>query len=91
VYDPTTDQWLKKADMPTPRWYFSTSAVNGKIYALGGRSNWDVPPLATVEEYTPEGWPFAIFPWGKRAAIWGSIKSHGARLKAPVYFKENEK
>lgn len=29
-------QWTKKADMPTPRSSLSTSAVKGKIYAIGG-------------------------------------------------------
>lgn len=51
-YDPVTDTWTQKADMPTPRGC-STSAVNGKIYAFGGRgSNDDI--LSTVEEYDPE-------------------------------------
>ena len=35
-YDPETDTWTKKADMPTDRAYLSSSAVNGKIYAIGG-------------------------------------------------------
>jgi RNA polymerase sigma factor (sigma-70 family) len=43
--------WTKKADMPTARMELSASAVNGKIYAIGG---WRVPPpLSTVEEYDP--------------------------------------
>ena len=35
-YDPATDTWTKKADMPIPRTYISTCAVNDKIYAIGG-------------------------------------------------------
>jgi hypothetical protein len=35
-YDPKTNTWTKKANMPTPRVALSTSAVNGKIYAIGG-------------------------------------------------------
>ena len=35
-YDPATDTWTKKADMPTGRFALSTSVVNGKIYAIGG-------------------------------------------------------
>jgi len=56
-YDPLTDTWTRKADMPTPRYQVQTEAVNGKIYAIGG---WDVlnPPnsviYSTVEEYDPK-------------------------------------
>lgn len=36
-YDPVTNKWTKKADMPTGRAGLSTSVVNGFIYALGGQ------------------------------------------------------
>jgi hypothetical protein len=52
VYDPATDTWTRKADMPTPRTFLSTSAVNGKIYAIGGCSVFETA-FATVEEYDP--------------------------------------
>ena len=56
-YDPVTDTWTLKADMPTPRAVLSTSVVNGKIYAIGGEAEhltlesraW----VSTVEEYDP--------------------------------------
>jgi N-acetylneuraminic acid mutarotase len=53
-YDPATDTWTSKADMPTPRACVSTSAVNGKIYAIGGSPGtpW-YQGLTTVEEYDP--------------------------------------
>ncbi|MBM3212557.1 hypothetical protein FJZ33_10065 [Candidatus Poribacteria bacterium] len=52
VYDPKTDKWTRKADMPTPRRIDnSVSAVNGKIYAIGGASN--NSDLSAVEEYDP--------------------------------------
>lgn len=53
-YDPTSDTWTKKADIPTARWALSTSAVDRKIYAIGGHSGsggWDVH--STVEVYNP--------------------------------------
>ena len=52
VYDPATDTWDKKADMPTHRAIFGHSIVNGKIYVIGGLS---IPgPLrAIVEAYDP--------------------------------------
>ena len=51
VYDPATDTWKKKADMPTARGWFSTSVVNGKIYAIGGGVGGLV--FSTVEVYDP--------------------------------------
>ena len=55
---PKGDVWrVKHTPMPTKRVGFSTSAVNGKIYAIGG-TDWDDKPrhgvvLRTVEEYDP--------------------------------------
>jgi len=48
------DTWTRKADMPTARWFHSTSAVNGKIYAIGGDATGS-RTLATsnMEEYDP--------------------------------------
>jgi N-acetylneuraminic acid mutarotase len=46
------DPWTTKTDMPTARIYLSTSAVNGKIYAIGGASRVEVG-ISTVEEYDP--------------------------------------
>jgi len=51
-YDPVTDTWTKKADMPTPRMMLSTCVNNGKIYAIGGWGG-AIPPLTNVEEYDP--------------------------------------
>ena len=76
-YDPTTDTWTKKADMPTARYAHSTSAANGKIYAIGGTFFWPPPESfsTAVEEYTPEGWPFTpVSPQGKLTTTWGEIK-----------------
>lgn len=52
-YDPATNKWLQKADMPTPRYSLSASSVNGKIYAIGGRGGRGVDYLTTVEEFDP--------------------------------------
>jgi len=51
-YNPATDTWVRKADMPTARSQLSASAVNGKIYAIGGRDAQDTT-LSAVEEYDP--------------------------------------
>ncbi len=44
-------KWTKKAAMPTARYSLSASAVNGKIYAIGGRN--EAGTLSIVEEYNP--------------------------------------
>jgi N-acetylneuraminic acid mutarotase len=36
AYDPKTDTWTARADMPTPRSHMTVSAYGGKIYATGG-------------------------------------------------------
>jgi len=55
VYDPATDTWTRKADIPRARCDFSASVVNGKIYVIGGVSGRGLnrPALATVEVYDP--------------------------------------
>jgi RNA polymerase sigma factor (sigma-70 family) len=44
--------WAKKADMPTARDEFSSSVVNGRIYAIGGQPG-NGPILSALEEYDP--------------------------------------
>jgi N-acetylneuraminic acid mutarotase len=57
-YDPATDTWTKKADMPTARCGLATSVVNGIIYAIGGQGPGFGPNagggfFSTVEAYDP--------------------------------------
>ena len=73
-YDPKEDKWTKKTDMAFARWLLSTAVVDGKVYAIGGQSA-AVNLVTTVEEYTPEGWPFAISPQGKLPSKWGMLKA----------------
>jgi N-acetylneuraminic acid mutarotase len=55
-YDPTTDTWTWKAEMPTKRTFLCACAVEGKIYAFGGvtagvpRAVWNP---ATLDVYDP--------------------------------------
>ena len=37
VYDPASGRWTRGRDLATPRGWFSTSTVNGKVYVVGGR------------------------------------------------------
>jgi N-acetylneuraminic acid mutarotase len=57
-YDPVTDTWVEKADMPTARLTLATEVVDGRIYAIGGHLAEPAPEsgaagLSTVEEYDP--------------------------------------
>jgi N-acetylneuraminic acid mutarotase len=53
AYNPQTDTWTQKQNMPTPRFALRTYLVNNKIYALGG-SQGENTSLATIEVYDPE-------------------------------------
>ena len=52
-YDPVTDTWTPKAEMPTARYGHFGGVVNGKIYAIGGFKREPVEGISTVEEYDP--------------------------------------
>jgi N-acetylneuraminic acid mutarotase len=82
VYDPATNTWEKRRDMPTPRNHAAIGAVNGKIYVIGGRhgnafigraSNTDV-----VEGYDPatDQWGPLLtrMPTPRSALAWGTYK-----------------
>ena len=53
-YDPGTNMWTKKADMPTARCDFNVSSavVDGRIYVIGGNT-YPGPVSSAVEEYDP--------------------------------------
>ena len=60
AYDPSTDTWTPKADMPTGRSLLTTCVVDGIIYAIGGWAT----ALATVEAYDPR-----TDTWTKKASM----------------------
>ena len=68
MYDPQTDTWVRKQDLPIPRIQFGVGAVAGKIYAIGGLLDpKEKKPglqgrLDLVEVYDPVG-----DTWAKRA------------------------
>jgi len=51
AYDPKTDSWATKADMPTARAGMAVCALDGIIYAIAGGGSTD---YATVEAYDPK-------------------------------------
>ena len=66
VYDPATDTWAKRADMPTRRDAVEAAVIRDTLYAIGG-SGWPPgggggPFLGTIEVYEPR-----INRWTKRA------------------------
>ena len=52
AYDPVTDTWETKANMPTATYELTSSVVNGKIYCIGGKST--SSGLNKVEVYDPK-------------------------------------
>lgn len=56
-YDPASNRWTSRAPVPTPRNHFVAEAVDGKIYAIGGRIGAAHITVAddtdVVEEYDP--------------------------------------
>lgn len=84
VYDPATNTWSKRADMPTPRNHAAAGAVSGRVYVAGGRAGSVFIPnalnLDLVEEYDPatDQWALrAPMPTARSATAWGV---HGGRL-----------
>ena len=53
-YDTTKKSWDKKASMSVSRCYVSTVTLDGKIFAMGGRTSNQPGRLSTVEVYNPE-------------------------------------
>jgi len=51
-YDPATNQWETLSPMSMPRRYMSSAVVDGKFYAIGGRSNASTH-LDSTEIYDP--------------------------------------
>ena len=52
IYDLRTNRWTSGAPMPTPRHHVAVVALDGKLYALGGRGAHDLS-LPTVERFDP--------------------------------------
>jgi RNA polymerase sigma factor (sigma-70 family) len=76
VYDPATDTWEKRMDMPTARTVLSTGVVKGRIYAIGGGEANFAHVLSALEVYTPGDAPTTVCPQGKRTTRWGGIRSN---------------
>jgi N-acetylneuraminic acid mutarotase len=77
AYDPAVekwtkaDKWTRKTDMPTRRCRLTTSVVDGKIYAIGGKRGSD--GVSTVEVYDP-----ATDKWTRKADMPTARMEHAA-------------
>jgi len=76
-YNSLIGKWTTRMNMPTSRLDFATGVVKDKIYAIGGTQEFPFIPFSTVEEYTPEGWPFSIALEDRLVTIWAAIKIRG--------------
>jgi len=77
IYDPSTNIWTKGPDMPTKRSSLSVVSGDGKLYVIGGSvisGGASGPVMATVEEYTPEGWQSVVSSQGRIATKWGQVR-----------------
>jgi N-acetylneuraminic acid mutarotase len=97
-YDPATDTWTTKSDMPTARANLSTCVVNGKIYAIGGATG-PTEIFSIVEEYDPatdtwttkanmptaRNFPSACVLNGKIYVIGGAFSQQGLTSIVEIY------
>jgi len=68
AYDPATDIWTRKADMPTARYLAAACVMDGRVYVFGGLTAYSLSAvsLTTVEVYDPatDTWTQAAdMPW----------------------------
>jgi N-acetylneuraminic acid mutarotase len=90
VYDPTTDRWSNCSPMPTARNHFVAAAVNGRIYAIGGRLGSAMITSAddtdVVEEYDPttDRWTGR----GRSPVRWSGMT--GGEYKGKIYIAGGE-
>ncbi len=76
AYDPATDMWTRKADMPTARYSLVACVVDGQIYVFGGNTIFvtDII-LPTVEVYDP-----ATDTWTQASDMPTARKAHTASV-----------
>ena len=53
AYNPRTDTWIQKQDMPVPRVIFDVGVVDGKIYVIGGTTLLRGERINRVDVYNP--------------------------------------
>lgn len=82
AYDPKKDTWVSKAPMPTPRHHFTSTVVDGRLYAIGGRrTGIQQVPLDINQMYDPvnDSWTSKAPMPSERSAI-GSAHSREGNI-----------
>ena len=89
AYNPVTNNWIAKRNLPYEKSHFSCCSLNEKIYAIGGWHDW--VSLLSVAEYNPETdiWvsksPLPSGRWGHdNAVVNGKIYVIGGARDWPV-------
>lgn len=54
VYDPDSDKWTVIESLRRPRWGCFACSFEGKLYVMGGRSNFTIGNSRFVDIYSPE-------------------------------------
>ena len=83
VFNPKTNRWREKAEMPAPKAIHAATVVNGKIYVMGGffQGNGLFMKFSTVEIYHP-----ATDRWTQKADMPIGKAGHTAvTIKADIY------
>jgi len=77
AYDPVTDSWTTKPDLPCGQEGAGTCSANGRVYVIGGVCNWGTCPvtglLSVVHEFDP-----AANAWTTKTPIPGPLVGGGA-------------
>jgi N-acetylneuraminic acid mutarotase len=56
VYDPAGDAWSSGAEMPVPRDHLAAVAVDGRVWAIGGRANGEIQDRVDIYDPATDTW-----------------------------------
>jgi N-acetylneuraminic acid mutarotase len=74
---------MQKADMPTPRWNFTTCEIQGTIYAIGGSSSEDT---VSPTPWAVEAYDTATDTWTRKGDIPASMgANHASVVNGKIY------
>jgi N-acetylneuraminic acid mutarotase len=102
AYDPVTDQWTKLASLPEARHHITLTAVNGRIYGIGGFfggfPNWRAQSTMWIYDPSSDNWTDGTSMLSPRAeavaaAVDGQIYWIGGRvpeLPNSAHFNEHK-
>lgn len=99
-YDPATDTWTSKQDMPTPRATLAFVALGGKLYAIGGGKNPGTgSPLVEIYDPATDTWTAGAGMPTARSALCGAVVggeiylvggANGVSTPTPALYSTNE-